>query len=122
MGYAMSRRSFIASSGACAGAALFDCSMYALQAENTADARPTAMRAAMRSLEINGKAAALMGLEQTNGKQGLSLEANQRFNVLMGNKLPVPTAIHWHGLHPPNSQDGVPGLTQPVIAPDANCH
>ena len=52
--------------------------------------------------------------------KGLSLMVNQPFDVLLENKLPVPTAIHWHGLHPPNSQDGVPGLTQPVIAPNSN--
>ena len=74
----------------------------------------------MRTLDINGKSAPLMGLEGTHGKQGLSLMVNQPFDVLLENKLPVPTAIHWHGLHPPNSQDGVPGLTQPVIAPNAN--
>ena len=80
----------------------------------------TPLRAAMRTLEINGKAATLMGLEQAGGKQGLSFVVNQPFDVLLENKLPVPTAIHWHGLHPPNNQDGVPGLTQPVIAPNAS--
>jgi FtsP/CotA-like multicopper oxidase with cupredoxin domain len=70
----------------------------------------------MRTLEVNGKSATLMGLEQPNGKQGMTLMVNQPFNVLLENKLPVATAIHWHGLHPPNKEDGVPGLTQPVIA------
>jgi FtsP/CotA-like multicopper oxidase with cupredoxin domain len=74
----------------------------------------------MRTLEVNGKAATLMGLEQSNGKPGMSLVVNQPFDVLLENKLPVPTAIHWHGLHPPNSQDGVPGLTQSVIAPNSS--
>lgn len=74
----------------------------------------------MRTLEVNGKAATLMGLEQANGKTGLSLTVNQPFNVLLENKLSEPTAIHWHGLHPPNDQDGVPALTQPVVAPNAN--
>ena len=74
----------------------------------------------MRTLQINGRAATLMGLEQTGGKQGLSLVVNQPFDVLLENKLPVPTAIHWHGLHPPNNQDGVPGLTQPPVAPNAS--
>jgi FtsP/CotA-like multicopper oxidase with cupredoxin domain len=74
----------------------------------------------MRTLEINGKTATLMGLEQANGQQGLSFVVNQPFDVLLENKLPVPTAIHWHGLHPPNNQDGVPGLTQPVIAPNTS--
>jgi len=78
------------------------------------------VRAAMRTLEINGKVATLMGLEQSDGKRGLSLVANQPFDVLLENRLAVPTAIHWHGLHPPNNQDGVPGLTQPVIAPNSN--
>ena len=76
----------------------------------------------MRTLEINNKAATLMALRQVNGKQGLSLVVNRPFDVLLENRLPVPTAIHWHGLHPPNNQDGVPGLTQPVIAPNANFH
>jgi FtsP/CotA-like multicopper oxidase with cupredoxin domain len=100
---------------------MFNGSGYSLRAKGAAEFKPTVMRAATRTVEIDGKAARLMGLEQTNGKQGLSLEANQRFNVLLENKLPVPTAIHWHGLHPPNSQDGVPGLTQPVIASNASC-
>ncbi len=70
-------------------------------------------------MEVNGKAATMMGLAQTNGERGLSLQVNQPFDVLLENKLPVPTAIHWHGLHPPNNQDGVPNLTQPVIASGA---
>lgn len=121
MVHAMSRRAFIASGEICAGLTMFNGSAYSLHAEDAADSKPTVMRAAMRTLAVNGKAARFMGLEQTNGKQGLSLEANQRFNLLLENQLPVPTAIHWHGLHPPNSQDGVPGLTQPVIAPNASC-
>ena len=33
------------------------------------------------------------------------------------NKLDVSTSIHWHGLHVPNDQDGVAGITQDPIAP-----
>ncbi len=33
------------------------------------------------------------------------------------NELTEPTSIHWHGLHVPNSEDGVAGVTQEVIAP-----
>jgi FtsP/CotA-like multicopper oxidase with cupredoxin domain len=118
---AHSRRSFLASGGACVGAALLGCRGKAPlpSTENPTPSNATPLRAAMRSLEVNGKTATLMGLEQANGKQGLSFVVNQPFNVLLENKLPVPTAIHWHGLHPPNNQDGVPGLTQPVIAPNA---
>src|SRR5580698_9710437 len=119
---AHSRRSFLASGGACVGAALLGCrgKTPSLSTENPTPSDATPLRAAMRTLEINGKTATLMGLEQANGKQGLSFVVNQPFNVLLENKLPVPTAIHWHGLHPPNNQDGVPGLTQPAIAPNGS--
>lgn len=37
--------------------------------------------------------------------------------VNVGNRLPVPTSIHWHGLHVPNAADGVPPVTEHGIAP-----
>jgi FtsP/CotA-like multicopper oxidase with cupredoxin domain len=117
-----SRRSFLASGAACAGAAwLAGCGHTPTSPAHQGDLpQPTKLLAEMRSLDINGKAASVMGLAQTNGKQGLSFTVNQPFNVLLENKLSVPTAIHWHGLHPPNNQDGVPGLTQPVVAPNTS--
>ncbi len=78
----------------------------------------TTLQATQRTLEINGKAANVMGLLQPNGTQGMTSVVNQPFRVVLENKLPVPTAIHWHGLHPPNSDDGVPGVTQPVVRPN----
>jgi len=118
----MSRRSFISAGGACAGAALLQHRGGAslLPADDPPLSQATRLQATMRTLEIDGKAATLMGLEQTGGKQGMTLVVNQPFDVLLENKLPVPTAIHWHGLHPPNHQDGVPGLTQPAILPKAS--
>ena len=119
MVHVCSRRSLLASGAAGLGAALLNNRGYApfLSAPN--QAKPIRLRAQMRTLEINGKTATLMGLQQANGKQGLSFLVNQPFDVLLENQLPVPTAIHWHGLHPPNRDDGVPGLTQQVIAPNA---
>ncbi|MCA9863757.1 MAG: multicopper oxidase domain-containing protein [Thermomicrobiales bacterium] len=40
-----------------------------------------------------------------------------KVRVHVTNNLPESTAIHWHGLMIPNSQDGVPYLTQPPIKP-----
>jgi manganese oxidase len=37
--------------------------------------------------------------------------------VTIRNELDQATAIHWHGLHVPNSMDGVPPLTQAPIEP-----
>jgi FtsP/CotA-like multicopper oxidase with cupredoxin domain len=122
LAYVSSRRYFVASGGACVGAALLSRFSHAslLSAGNSAPSNATRLQAVMRTLEINGRSATLMGLEHGSGKQGLSLAVNQPFDVLLENKLPVPTAIHWHGLHPPNNQDGVPGLTQAAIAPNAS--
>ena len=39
--------------------------------------------------------------------------------IVVKNDLSEPTSIHWHGIHVPNSQDGVSGVTQDPIAPDA---
>ena len=36
--------------------------------------------------------------------------------VAVTNALDEPTSIHWHGIHVPNSQDGVAGVTQDPIA------
>jgi FtsP/CotA-like multicopper oxidase with cupredoxin domain len=40
-----------------------------------------------------------------------------RVRVNISNELPESTAVHWHGLMVPNSQDGVPFITQPPIKP-----
>jgi len=37
--------------------------------------------------------------------------------INLTNNLPEGTTIHWHGLEVPNDQDGVPGITQPIIGP-----
>ncbi|WP_019215400.1 multicopper oxidase family protein [Legionella tunisiensis] len=37
--------------------------------------------------------------------------------IIVENKLPEPTSVHWHGLIVPNAEDGAGTATQPVIAP-----
>jgi FtsP/CotA-like multicopper oxidase with cupredoxin domain len=123
-----SRRRFIASAGACAGTTLLPgCGRRGgpgqpIQSEQHRQQPVAAIRlqATMRTLEVDGKAASIMGLSQPDGTQGLTSAVNHPFKVLLENRLPVPTAIHWHGLHPPNNQDGVPGVTQLAIRPDAS--
>jgi manganese oxidase len=50
---------------------------------------------------------------------GPTIEAveGDRVRILVTNKLPEPTTIHWHGILLPNGMDGVSGLTQPAIQP-----
>ena len=40
-----------------------------------------------------------------------------RVTVRLTNHLDRPTAIHWHGVRLDNRFDGVPGITQPAVAP-----
>jgi FtsP/CotA-like multicopper oxidase with cupredoxin domain len=121
----LSRRRFLASAGVgLGGLALHERSYAAvarfLQQGGQPEGAPLTLQAMTRTLEVNGKAATVMGLLQTGGTQGIQSMVNTPFNVVLENKLTVPTAIHWHGLHPPNNEDGVPGVTQPVIRPDSS--
>jgi manganese oxidase len=55
-----------------------------------------------------------------NGRTpGPTLEAveGDRIRVLVTNRLPEHTSIHWHGILLPNGMDGVAGLLQPHIDP-----
>ena len=40
--------------------------------------------------------------------------------VIVTNKMPFSTAVHFHGLIVPNNMDGVPFITQPIIKPGAS--
>ena len=50
---------------------------------------------------------------------GPTIEVNQgdRVRLIVENRLPEPTSMHWHGFEIPIDQDGVPGLTQDSIPP-----
>jgi plastocyanin len=47
----------------------------------------------------------------------LRVNEGDRLRLVVDNQLPFATAVHWHGMILPNSQDGVPGVTQPAIDP-----
>lgn len=123
MSQAFSRRQFLNTSAAAlvGSIVLRDRGMAAplFQQPEAAASKTTILRAMKRTLDINGKAAPALGLLQPDGTQGMSCIVGDLFNVRLNNELDVPTAIHWHGLHPPNNEDGVPGVTQPVIRANA---
>jgi FtsP/CotA-like multicopper oxidase with cupredoxin domain len=50
---------------------------------------------------------------------GPLIEATEgdRVRIIVHNKLPEATSMHWHGLEVPIAMDGVPGLTQDPIPP-----
>jgi FtsP/CotA-like multicopper oxidase with cupredoxin domain len=47
----------------------------------------------------------------------IRVRQGERLRVLVENRLPQDTTVHWHGLRVPNAMDGVPYLTQKPIAP-----
>lgn len=77
---------------------------------------PLTLKASSRTLEVNGKAARVLGLAQADGVAGLfNEEKGRRFQATLVNELETDTLVHWHGLTPPSEQDGVPGLSQPAL-------
>ncbi|MGO6926661.1 multicopper oxidase family protein [Rhizobium ruizarguesonis] len=70
-----------------------------------------------RTIEVNGKAASVLGLTRSDGSPGLILDADSPFNVELTSQIDAPTLIHWHGLTPPWEQDGVPDNPAASIKP-----
>jgi FtsP/CotA-like multicopper oxidase with cupredoxin domain len=68
-----------------------------------------------RTIEVNGKPAAVFGIRQQDGAYGITTEAGKQFRVRVENNIDAPSLIHWHGLTPPWQQDGVPGISGPPI-------
>lgn len=103
-----SRRGFLAASAAMAAST-------ALPRMAFAQTAPLSLTAATRVLDIDGRAATVYGITNIAGGQGLILDPGQQFRVDLTNSLDVETIIHWHGQLPPNVQDGVPNLPQPLL-------
>ncbi|MGT2467586.1 multicopper oxidase family protein (plasmid) [Mesorhizobium atlanticum] len=69
-----------------------------------------------RTIEVNGKAASVFGVQRADGMPGLRLRAGDTFNVLLHNETAESTIVHWHGLTPPWPNDGVADAPLPLIA------
>ena len=105
------RRSFLAAGAAFGAAAL------APLARASSNGAPTEIAIGTRIIDVKGKAAKVFGLLQPDGTRGLVMNAGDRFRVRLRNEIAETALIHWHGLTPPNSQDGVPGVTQQPLRP-----
>ena len=47
----------------------------------------------------------------------LRLRQGEKLRVIVENRLPQDTTIHWHGVRVPNAMDGAPNVTQKPIQP-----
>ncbi len=64
-----------------------------------------------------GSKAKCWGYNGTSPGPTLEVVEGDRVRILVTNRLPEHTSIHWHGLILPSGMDGVSGLTQPAIQP-----
>lgn len=112
----VSRRQFLAST---AGIGALGAVPSLLITRPARAAAVATIRVGTRVIEVKGRAATVFGLTQPDGTHGLITEVGQQFRVRLENHLAEETLIHWHGLTPPWQQDGVPGLSQPPLAPGA---
>ena len=93
--------------------------MAALPPLTTAAPAGVTLRVIKRSIDVSGRAASVFGIRQPDGTAGLELIHGMPFGLRLENQSGEETLVHWHGLAPPPDQDGVPGLSQPLLAPGA---
>lgn len=70
-----------------------------------------------RVIEVKGKAATVFGISGSHGTGAFAMNAGEHFQLRLRNECGEAALIHWHGLTPPNAQDGVPDVTQPRLQP-----
>jgi manganese oxidase len=64
-----------------------------------------------------GSSATCWGYNGTTPGPTIEAVEGDRVRILVTNKLPEHTTIHWHGILLPSGMDGVGGLNQPQIQP-----
>jgi FtsP/CotA-like multicopper oxidase with cupredoxin domain len=80
-------------------------------------ASPAEIVATTRVLDVNGKAANVLGLSVNGAWGGLRTRYGKPFAATVRNDLAEDTLVHWHGLTPPIAMDGVPMLSGPMLSP-----
>lgn len=125
----MNRRTFLHASTATSLSSLFATAIPRLAGasvvpgyDGSAEAGHQILNVNKRTIEVNGKAATVFGLERPDGRRGLEFLAGDTFNVALKNRTDEPTIIHWHGLTPPWPADGVSGAPLQLVEAGADRH
>ncbi len=74
-------------------------------------------KASMQILPDSYPTTEIWGYGGTSPGPQIRVRQGQRVQRRLINKLDDPTSVHWHGIRIDNAMDGVPGLTQNVVAP-----
>jgi FtsP/CotA-like multicopper oxidase with cupredoxin domain len=113
----ITRRNFLVSGAALAGAAHFG-----FPAQAVTGRKPVVLTAGRATAPL---AKGIDGAGPTDiwGYNGmcpgpaLRCRAGEKIAVRLVNRLDQPTTVHWHGIRIDNAMDGVPGLTQKPVMP-----
>ncbi len=112
----ISRRGFLAAVAGVAASA----SMRSVRASAVDERRITATAGQTRFTGPDGPATSVWTYNGAVPGPLLRLRQGQPVRIVVENGLQEDTTVHWHGIRLPNAMDGVPGLTQPPIAPGAS--
>ena len=80
-------------------------------------ANTTQLEITTAPVHVFGRRVTRVAILRAGGERGYSTERQAGVDVVVTNRLPQPTTLHWHGLILPNAMDGVPFTTQPPIPP-----
>ena len=64
-----------------------------------------------------GKTLNLWGFNGTSPGPTIQVTEGDYVRVIVDNHLPEPTSMHWHGFEDTIANDGMPGISQPLILP-----
>ena len=117
-----SRRKFLVQSSALGAAALIPWgnalgAITAMEIPKTRPAQSFDLTIANTKINITGREANAITLNGTLPGPLLRFLEGDEVTINVTNRLEETTAIHWHVLLSPNSEDGVPGVTFPGIRP-----
>lgn len=75
-----------------------------------------ALTAQVGDIDLGGVQVRTWSFGELPGKE-IRLKRGTILQAKLGNRLPQPTTVHWHGLALRNDMDGVPDVTQSEVAP-----
>ncbi len=87
--------------------------MWGTKHGNTRTYRLTASEFEQRIANFPIKTARVWGYNGSTPGPTLMAYAGERVRVVLTNRLPEPTTVHFHGMGAPNRYDGVAGISQP---------
>jgi FtsP/CotA-like multicopper oxidase with cupredoxin domain len=86
-------------------------------ARNPGQVRAVRLSAVAGAVDLGGPSVATWSYDGQVPGAPIRASAGEVLCVTLANELPAETSIHWHGIALRNDADGVPGLTQPPVAP-----